>query len=178
MEEVLYVIDKAYQVLSLLCHGKGGYSYLVTDGNLNYVLKQIHHEPCDYYTFGDKLATELADYEKLLATGIAIPILLEVDRDKERILKTYVAGPTIYELVAKDQMLQTYYDQIEKMAEQVKSFHLNIDYYPTNFVVQDSKLYYIDYECNSYMEEWSYEEWGKKYWSKTKEFMDTLKKVE
>ncbi len=75
-------------------------------------------------------------------------------------------------------MLQTYYDQIEKMAEQVKSFHLNIDYYPTNFVVQDSKLYYIDYECNSYMEEWSYEEWGKKYWSKTKEFMDTLKKVE
>lgn len=178
MEEVLYVNDEAYQVLSLLGHGKGGYSYLVTDGNLNYVLKQIHHEPCDYYTFGDKLATELADYEKLLATGIAIPILLEVDRDKEHILKTYVAGPTIYELVAKDQMLQTYYDQIEKMAEQVKSFHLNIDYYPTNFVVQDSKLYYIDYECNSYMEEWSYEEWGKKYWSKTKEFMDTLKKVE
>ena len=176
--EQLEVNGKKYKILKLLGKGKGGYSYLADDGEQTVVVKHIHHEPCDYYTFGDKLATELADYEKLLATGIAIPILLEVDRDKERILKTYVAGPTIYELVAKDQMLQTYYDQIEKMAEQVKSFHLNIDYYPTNFVVQDSKLYYIDYECNSCMEEWSYEEWGKKYWSKTKEFMDTSKKVE
>ena len=28
----------------------------------------------------------------------------------------------------------------------------NIDYFPTNFVVQEDKLYYIDYECNDYME--------------------------
>ncbi len=29
---------------------------------------------------------------------------------------------------------------------------LNIDYFPTNFIVREEKLYYIDYECNSYME--------------------------
>ncbi len=28
----------------------------------------------------------------------------------------------------------------------------NIDYFPTNFVVQNETLYYIDYECNDYME--------------------------
>ena len=42
---------------------------------------------------------------------------------------------------------------------------INIDYFPTNFVVQDGEIYYIDYECNQYMEEWSFENWGIKYWS-------------
>ena len=45
-----------YAVKKLLGKGKGGYSYLVTDGMGEYVLKQIHHEPCDYYQFGDKMA--------------------------------------------------------------------------------------------------------------------------
>ena len=38
-----------------------------------------------------------------------------------------------------------------------------------------SKLYplnlNIDYECNNYMEEWNFENWGIKYWSKTPEFL-------
>ena len=49
------VNDVEYKVIKLLGKGKGGYSYLVTDGNKQYVLKQIHHEPCEYYNFGDKL---------------------------------------------------------------------------------------------------------------------------
>ena len=44
------VNDVEYSVLRLLGKGKGGYSYLVTDGSKQYVLKQIHHEPCEYYT--------------------------------------------------------------------------------------------------------------------------------
>ena len=32
-----------YEVVRLLGKGKGGYSYLVTDGHSRYVLKQIHH---------------------------------------------------------------------------------------------------------------------------------------
>ena len=53
------VNDAEYRVVKLLGKGKGGYSYLVTDGTAQYVLKQIHHEPCAYYTFGDKLRSEL-----------------------------------------------------------------------------------------------------------------------
>ena len=49
------VNEKSYEVIKLLGHGKGGYSYLVTDGTKEYVLKQIHHEPCDYYQFGNKI---------------------------------------------------------------------------------------------------------------------------
>ena len=57
--ESMTLNDRCFQVLRLLGKGKGGYSYLVSDGEGEYVLKQIHHEPCDYYTFGDKLASEL-----------------------------------------------------------------------------------------------------------------------
>ena len=58
----------------------------------------------------------------------------------------------------------------------IKPDNLNIDYFPTNFIVQDDLLFYIDYECNDYMDEWNFENWGVKYWSKTQEFMDHVKK--
>ena len=55
--------------------------------------------------------------------------------------------------------------------------NLNIDYYPTNFIVDSNGvLFYIDFECNNYMEEWNFENWGIKYWSKTQEYLDTLNK--
>ena len=42
----------------------------------------------------------------------------------------------------------------------------------TNFIVNNDLLWYIDYECNTYMEEWNFENWGIKYWSKTPELID------
>ena len=88
--DTMTVNGQTYQVIRLLGKGKGGYSYLVTDGSQEFVLKQIHHEPCDYYTFGDKLASELRDYEKLKMIGIPMPLLLDADREQERILKEYI----------------------------------------------------------------------------------------
>ena len=61
MSDAKAVNNAEFRVIKLLGKGKGGYSYLVTDGTAQYVLKQIHHEPCAYYTFGDKLRSELAD---------------------------------------------------------------------------------------------------------------------
>lgn len=40
------------------------------------------------------------------------------------------------------------------------------------------KLYYIDFECNDYMEEWNFENWGVKYWSKTPEFLEYVREHE
>ena len=34
-----------------------------------------------------------------------------------------------------------------------------------NFVPWQGTLYYIDYECNPYMEEWDFEHWGAQYWT-------------
>ena len=172
--EQLTVNEKAYSVLKLLGHGKGGYSYLVTDGEGEYVLKQIHHEPCDYYTFGDKLASELRDYEHLTAIGIPMPRLLDADRQQERILKEYIRGSTIDAIVLRNEMCPAYYEQIHAICEKLYAANTNIDYYPTNFVVQDGFLFYIDYECNNYMEQWNFENWGCKYWSKTPEFLEAF----
>ncbi len=169
--EYLSINEKNYEVLRLLGKGKGGYSYLVRRDGLEYVLKQIHHEPCDYYTFGDKLASELRDYETLRMIGIPMPKLLEVDHSQERILKEYIRGQTVDRYVLRDKMRPEYYAQIHAMCHKLYAASTNIDYYPTNFVVQEGLLYYIDYECNAYMEQWDFEHWGSKYWKKTPEFL-------
>lgn len=174
MEE-LCVNGKSYSIHKLLGHGKGGYSYLATDGIAEFVLKQIHHEPCDYYQFGNRIEAEVRDYERLSRTGIRIPKLLEVDEANERILKEYVDGPTIYDLILADKMKEEYLIQVKEMCGMLYPLKLNIDYFPTNFVVQEEQIYYIDFECNDYMEEWNFENWGVKYWSKTPEFLEYVK---
>ena len=166
MDERLTVNDLEYQVHRLLGKGKGGYSYLVTDGEKEYVLKQIHHEPCEYYTFGNKLESELRDYETLRKIGIPIPRLLAVDHRQERILKEYIPGETVAALLSAGQMEPQWLEQIQAMCRLLYPAGLNIDYYPTNFVPHDGILYYIDYECNCYMEQWDFAHWGAQYWSK------------
>ncbi len=171
------VNGKEYRIIKLLGKGKGGYSYLAADGDKQYVLKQIHHEPCDYYQFGNKVEAEVHDYERLRAIGITMPVLLEVDAKQERILKEFIAGDTIYELILQDKMKPSYTDQLRNMCALLYEAHTNIDYFPTNFVVQEGVLYYIDFECNDYMEEWNFENWGIKYWSKTPEFIQSADKI-
>ena len=51
MEQYMAVNGRDFRVLCLLGKGKGGYAYLVEREGKRYVLKQIHHEPCDYYEF-------------------------------------------------------------------------------------------------------------------------------
>lgn len=149
----IIVNEKEYRVLRLLGKGKGGYSYLVTDGAGEYVLKQIHHEPCAYYRFGDKLASELRDYERLREIGIPMPKLLDVDEKQERILKEYIPGDTVDVLVKEDRMEEDYFRQMEALCRLLYPANTNIDYFPTNFVVCGGKLWYIDFECNDYMQQ-------------------------
>ena len=177
MQGVLMVNQKEYRILKLLGHGKGGYSYLAERDGHFYVVKQIHHEPCEYYTFGNKIESERNDYYKLLQTSIRIPKMLDIDIENERVLKEYIDGPSIYDLVKSGAMKDSYLLQMKEMATAVYAAGLNIDYFPTNFIVQDDLLFYIDYECNDYMDEWNFENWGVKYWSKTQEFMDYMEKA-
>lgn len=172
MEEKMSVNGREYRIRKLLGKGKGGYSYLAEDERGVYVLKQIHHEPCDYYQFGNKIEAEQRDYERLRKIGIKMPKMLDVDVEKERILKEYIEGDTIYDLVLQDKVKAIYLEQMKKMCNLLYPVNTNIDYFPTNFVVNKDEIYYIDFECNDYMEEWNFENWGIKYWSKTPEFLE------
>lgn len=169
--ECLLVNDRKYPVIKLLGRGKGGYSYLALKGEQKVVVKQIHHEPCDYFQFGDKLAAELRDYRRLRDIGIPVPELLEADIQAERIVKEYIEGPTVCELVRKGTLPAHCVEQVNRMCARLYPANLNIDYFPTNFVLRGESLYYIDYECSDYMEKWDFEHWGIRYWSQTPEFL-------
>lgn len=169
---MLDVNGTSYEVVRLLGKGKGGYSYLVRDADgVGLVLKQIHHEPCSYYQFGDKLASELNDYRRLNEIGVAMPRMIDVDEDAERILKEYVDGPTVYELVLAGGVRPEYIERMRAICRRLYAADTNIDYFPTNFVVRGDELLYVDYECNAYMEEWDFEHWGIRYWSRTPELL-------
>ena len=161
-----------YRIVKLLGHGKGGYSYLAQRDGKEFVVKQIHHEPCDYYAFGDKLAAEQNDYIRLQKAGIPIPRMLDIDIPNERILKEYIPGPTIYALVKEDSVKPEYFHQVRHMAWLAQQAGLNIDYFPTNFVVCEDTLWYVDYECNLYDPRWDFENWGNDYWWKSPVFLD------
>lgn len=170
----LSVNGKEYRILALLGKGKGGYSYLAeavgAEGDERVVLKQIHHEPCAYYAFGNKIEAERGDYRRLTDVGIRMPRLLEIDTANERILKEYIDGPTVAELVRGGGMRPEYLEQVRDMERMLRAVGLNIDWYPTNFVVRGGLLHYVDYECNPYSDEWSFENWGVKYWTFSPEF--------
>ena len=175
--QTLSVNGVEYALIKLLGKGKGGYSYLAQKDGKNFVLKQIHHEKCDYYNFGNKIEAECRDYKRLEKIGIRMPKMLDVDIKEERILKEYIDGQTIFDLVRNDKNVGGYVQQLRQMLSLLYPAKTNIDYFPTNFVVQDGLLYYIDYECNDYMDEWNFENWGMKYWSKTPDFLEYAARV-
>ena len=74
--------------------------------------------------------------------------------------------------------VEPYLLQVREMAAQARAAGLNLDWFPTNFVARDGAIWYVDYECNAYMDKWSCENWGVRYWSRTPEFEDWLKQHE
>ena len=80
-------------------------------------------------------------------------------------MKEYIAGATVAELLKTGRMEPDWLAQVQAMCSLLYPAGLNIDYYPTNFVPCDGMLYYIDYECNTYMEQWDFEHWGIQYWA-------------
>lgn len=159
---------RTYAPLALLGRGKSGYSYLVTsDGTDRFVLKQIHHEPCDYYTFGDKFAAERHAYQTLSALAIPLPRWLADDPAAERILKEYVPGPTALELAQNRLVTPDLLDQVRtRFCAILRPAGLNIDYYPANFVLPPDtrQLVYIDYEINPYDPRWDFDPWALPFW--------------
>ncbi len=168
------VCGETYRLVHLLGHGKGGYSWLAEKDGRQAVVKQIHHEPCDYYSFGNKIEAEHRDYERLRQAGIRIPELIAIDDANERVAKEYIEGETVFDLIRRGESAGLYLEQAREMAAKAREAGLNIDYFPTNFVIRDGLIWYVDYECNEYMDEWNFENWGIRYWSMTPEFLAYL----
>lgn len=161
-----------WRVRRLIGRGKGGYSWLVeqtecgTETGAFAVLKQIHHEPCAYYHFGDKFMSEQNDYETLRTLGVPVPYMMASDRKREFILKEYIAGENAADLAAERRISAEQIECVLALSHRLRDAGINIDWYPTNFIIQkeNGRIVYVDYECNAFDEKWSFEMWGKSFW--------------
>ncbi|MDY3920458.1 MAG: hypothetical protein SOZ59_15935 [Candidatus Limivivens sp.] len=79
------------------------------------MLKQIHHESCDYYQFGNKIESEMKDYERLKEIGIPMPKMFEVNIENERILKEYIKGDTIFDCVLRNDVKPVFVEQVKEL---------------------------------------------------------------
>lgn len=153
-----------YRVVRLLGKGKSAWSWLLENRQDRIVLKQMHDEPCSYYRFTDKYASEIAAYQKLKAMSIPVPELIGTDEEKRFLFKEYIHGPTATELIAEGRMNEKMLGQLMRMGEMASASGFNLDYFPANFVWSCHQLYYVDYELNLYDAQWNLENWGLYYW--------------
>ena len=58
------------------------------------------------------------------------------DIEKERILKEYIKGDTIFDYVLRNEVKPAFVEQVKEMCVVLYAANTNIDYFPTNFVVQ------------------------------------------
>lgn len=157
---------KTLEIIKHIGKGKGGNSYLAVLDHRQVVYKEIHYEPNDTYTFeSNKLKSELRDYKTLKSIGIKVPDLIYHNDEKQFLIKEYIDGQTIAEIVGANKLKDDYVKQMFHMFKLLYARKLNIDYFPPNFVVENDILYYIDFECNNYMEEWDFENWGIYFWA-------------
>lgn len=161
--------DGIYHVSELLGRGKSGFSYLIEQGSDRRVLKIMHDEQVAYYDFhGDKIRREAEAYEQLTALGAPIPELYEVNLERQYLVKAYVAGQTAAAAIAGGEMPGAVIGQLFAVADQLETNGINIDYFPTNFIVTPGQaLVYIDYEVNPYSDPWNLVNWGIYYWVNT-----------
>ncbi len=169
------IIFGKYVVQSLLGKGKSGVSYLVKDDDQLCIVKAMHSESVPYYTFKKpKLELELDAYNELIKHNIRIPKLLSFDMHSNYLVKEYIEGKTISELLAEGQHIEEYIYDALQWEKNLRKHNINIDYFPSNFVVGGNKLYYVDYEINPYSQEWDYINWGIYYWLNGKGFRQFL----
>ena len=71
-----------------------------------------------------------------------MPKMLDIDIENERILNEYIEGDTIFDMVKADRVKSEYAEQVKAMCKLLYANNTNIDYFPTNFVVQNETLYY------------------------------------
>jgi hypothetical protein len=126
----------------------------------------MHNEPCPYYNFtGNKVQSEVEAYQVLQENGVPVPQLLDYSYDGQYLVKEYLDAPCGHEWVAGGQQSETIIRELFMISGRLREKGINIDYFPTNFVITGDGLFYVDYEINPYQLMWSLEEWGIYYWA-------------
>jgi tRNA A-37 threonylcarbamoyl transferase component Bud32 len=165
-----------FRKIKFLGKGKSGNSFLIEMDGRPCVLKEMHNEKVSYYNFSkDKLELELEAYSILEQLPIRIPKIISFNLKEYFLIKEFVNGPTLVEVLITSGIPDKIFQEIFEWSSILKTNNLNIDYFPNNFVVKDNQLYYIDYEFNTYSDEWNFENWGIYYWLNPSGFFNFIK---
>lgn len=165
------------RIIKFLGKGKSGYSYLVEISGKNYVLKLMHNEVCPYYHFtGNKVELELKAFNELKLLSIRTPELIFSSIENNYLIKEFINGKTGSQAIAENEISESIFTTLLEIEKSARLNGLNIDYFPSNFIINGNELYYIDYEINPYSEQWNFTNWGIYYWLNIdgmKQFIDT-----
>ena len=74
-----------------------------------------------------------------------MPVMLETDVEMERILKGFMTVTRSIQLVLEDKMKLTISSNCIECNALLYAANTNIDYFPTNFVVHNEEIYYVDF---------------------------------
>lgn len=175
--DTINILGSSFKIDKLLGKGKGGYSFLArAEDSRPYTLKLFHNEVVPYYSFSrDKLSLELEAYSFLRSNGFSVPRLLYWDSERNFILKEYVEGDTVEKNVMDGKDVSNLFSIVDEMQEKSRALGYNLDWFPSNFIVSEGSVIYIDYEVNPYDERWSFRRWGIEYW-KNRDALLSLKK--
>lgn len=161
-------------------HGKSGKVYLYEGEGLSYAVKLYQYETDDpminYIPLEEILDFELKSYEQLTKLDIPVAPLIAYDTSLQVLVKEYIEGENIIDLIAADRITKQLLELVFGISACAAASGLNIDYFPANFIFDGSRLWYVDYECNPFEEEWSFESWGIYYWlnpSGMQQFLET-----
>ncbi len=162
----IFVNNNEFISLGLFSQGEESFVYLVTDltEQGRWIAKTVVRAPGEGVDFPDRLQCDIDSYNKLTELGIRMPQLYEVDHNRRTMTREFIAGPSIAFYLASSGMKAEYKEQVMAMSEKLKANGLNIDYDPTNFIVRDGLVYYVDYESEPYTEERNFENYGLKLW--------------
>lgn len=160
---------QGYNIIEYLGGGKAADSYLVKKNEHYYVLKKMHLKPfINGHIF--RVKDELESYNKLISLGLNMPELIDYDENNQYLIKAYIEGKNLAYLIKDNQIPVMLYHAFYIIIEKLESLGYTIDYFPTNFIVNENKLFYVDYEINPYQEMWDYKNWGVHFWFNTEGF--------
>lgn len=163
------------KIIKHLGRGKSGDSYLVEYNNKLYTLKKMHNEKVFYYNFTDtKINHEIKSYEILKRAGIEIPELLFYSLSEDYLIKEFIDGSLASEIIAAEGIEEHHISKLFSIEEKARREGINPDYFPSNFIIRDNRVIYIDYEAGEYSDEWNFRNWGIYYWLNFEGFRDFL----
>lgn len=169
-EEQLLLDGIAYQAIRELGRGKSAISWLYRRQAphptlpAELVLKRYCHTGYETVPFAQILEFELCSYLRLMESAIPHPRLLAYSNEHYALAKEYIAGELIADIQQREGLDDRHFSAMLAMAEQLRETGYHVDFFPTNFVLSEQKLFYIDYEAHPYSEEWNFANWGIFYW--------------